>query len=172
MGGNVYSSEECGTIAIQCPINKSVMHVMENQIIEINKNGEAIISTLTNKYIRRYKIGDCMEFGTCTCGRTLQTIKNVQGRIRNMFILPNGDKKFPLVGSKEYYERFGIKRYKATQTSLTNIDLEIVCDPLGNREDELVSVVQKWLAYPVHVTIKYVEGFANYKFEEFVSLIT
>ena len=31
-GGTMYSSEECGTIAIQCPDNKDVYHVMENRI--------------------------------------------------------------------------------------------------------------------------------------------
>ena len=42
LGGSMYSSEECGTIAIQCPTNPNNYHVMENQIVEVdNEIGRA-----------------------------------------------------------------------------------------------------------------------------------
>lgn len=171
-GGTMYSCEECGTIAIQCPDNPAVMHVMENLIVEVDNDGCLIITSLTNPYIKRYKMGDYIELGDCHCGRTLQTITTIKGRVRNMFVLPNGDKRWPTIGSKLYYEQFGIKRYKAIQTSLDNIDLYIICERLGERENELVALVQQWLDSSIEVTIKYVDDFPNYKFEEFVSLIT
>ena len=55
-GGTSYSTEECGVIAISCPDNPSVYHVMENIILEVGKNGEAIVTCLTNPYIKRYNI--------------------------------------------------------------------------------------------------------------------
>jgi phenylacetate-CoA ligase len=171
VGGSMYSSQECGTIALECPDNKSVMHVMENQIIETDSEGGLLITTLSNPYIRRYRHGDKIEFGNCHCGRTLQTIKKVNGRIRNMFVMPNGDRKWPLIGSREYFEKFGISRFKAIQTAIGEIELQLICSPLGEKEDELVSLVKKSLESPVNVTIKYVNGFKEYKFEEFVSLI-
>jgi phenylacetate-CoA ligase len=167
VGGKTYSSEECGIIALTCPDNPSVYHVMENQIVEVGPDGALIITTTSNKYIRRYKHGDHIELGTCTCGRTLQTIKKIHGRVRNMMLLPNGDKKWPLVGSLEY-ESFGIKRFKMVQTKINEFELSIICDPLGERESDLIEVVRKWIESPVNVIIKYVDSFSNYKFEEFV----
>jgi len=170
-GGSMYSSEECGTIAIKCPDNPSVYHVMENQIVEMEAGGAAIITTTTNPYVKRYRHGDHIEMGSCTCGRTLQTISKINGRTRNMFVLPNGDKKWPLIGSKEYHERFGIKRFKAIQTSVGTLEIHIISDHLGGRESELTSLVRESLGSPVDVIVKYVESFPSHKFEEFVSLV-
>ena len=167
VGGKSYSSEECGIIALTCPDNPSVYHVMENQIVEVDSNGALIITTTSNKYIKRYKHGDHIELGKCTCGRRLQTIKKIHGRVRNMMILPNGDKKWPLIGSLEY-ESFGIKRFQMVQTKVDELELSIICDPLGERETDLIDVVNKWVGFPVNVIIKYVDSFPNYKFEEFV----
>lgn len=167
VGGKSYSSEECGIIALTCPDNPSVYHVMENQIVEVDSDGDLIITTTSNKYIKRYKHGDHIELGKCTCGRRLQTIKKIHGRVRNMMILPNGDKKWPLIGSLEY-ESFGIKRFQMVQNKVDELELSIICEPLGERETELIEVVNKWVGYPVNVIIKYVDSFSNYKFEEFV----
>jgi len=167
VGGKAYSSEECGIIALTCPDNPSVYHVMENQIVEVDSDGALIITTKSNKYLRRYKHGDHIELGECHCGRKLQTIKKIHGRVRNMMILPNGDKKWPLVGSLEY-ESFGIKRFKMIQTKVDELELSIICDPLYERETELIEVVRKKIGFPVNVIIKYVDNFSNYKFEEFI----
>ena len=171
VGGSMYSSEECGTIAIRCPDNPNFYHVMENQIVEVDEEGAMIITTTTNPYIKRYKHGDHIELGTCTCKRTLQTIKKIKGRVRNMFVLPNGDKKWPLFGSRDYYERFGIKRYKLTQTSLNELEIQIISDPLKEKEKDLIELIKSLIDSPVDVSIKYVIDFPNYKFEEFVSMV-
>jgi phenylacetate-CoA ligase len=171
LGGTTYSSEECGVIAIQCPDNPSVMHVTENIIIETDDEGAAIITSLTNPYIKRYKHGDHIVLGECNCGRTLQTISEIRGRVRNMLVLPNGDRKWPLIGSLSYYEKFGIKRFKAIQTSLNNLEIQIISDNLGEKENDLIKLVKELIGCPIEVNIKYVEDFANYKFEEFVSLV-
>ena len=172
MGGTMYSSEEVGTIAIDCPDNTNVKHVMENIIIETDIDGSLIITSLTNPYIKRYKHGDIIELGTCTCGRTLQTIKEIKGRTRNMFILPNGDKKWPLFGVLDYYHDYGIKRFKAIQTSLYEMEIQIIAEPLLGKEFEFKEVVKKYIGSPINVTIKYVDSFPNYKFEEFISLVS
>ena len=136
IGGSLYSSEECGVIALECPDNPKVMHVMENQHVEVDSDGAMIITTLTNEYIRRYKHGDHIELGTCRCGRGMQTISKIHGRIRNMFKLPNGDMMWPLIGSLEY-SKYGIKRFKAIQHSYQDLELQIICDPLGDKENEI-----------------------------------
>ena len=171
LGGTIYSSEECGIIALECPDNKGVYHVMDNQIVEIDTDGGMVITTLTNPYVKRYKHGDHIELGECNCGRKSQVIKKIYGRVRNLFTLPNGDKKWPLIGSLEYYEKYGIKRFKAIQHSLEELELQIVSEPLGEKESDVKSLITKMLESPINVTISYVEDFPNYKFEEFVSMI-
>jgi phenylacetate-CoA ligase len=171
VGGSLYSSEECGVIALQCPDNPNTMHVMENQHIEVDDDGGMIITTLTNDYIRRYKHGDHVTLGKCNCGRGLQTITEIKGRVRNMFTLPNGDKKWPLIGSLNFYTDYGIKRYKAIQKSIEELELQIISEPLNEREEDLKKLVKEWINSPINVTITYANDFPNYKFEEFVSLI-
>ena len=171
VGGTMYSTEECGTIAIQCPDNPSVMHVMENIYIEVDDDGGVIITSMTNPYIKRYKHGDHVVMGNCHCGRTMQTISEVKGRVRNMFVLPNGDKKWPLIGSHHFYDRFGIKRFKAIQKSIYEMEFQIICEPLNELESDLIKLIQDTLESDINITITYVNEFKDYKFEEFISLI-
>jgi phenylacetate-CoA ligase len=143
---------------------------MENQIVEVDNDGALIITTTSNNYIRRYKHGDHIELGRCNCGRRLQTITNIKGRVRNMLTLPNGDKKWPMIGSLEF-EKFGIKRFKMIQTKLDEFELNIICEPLGELEIDLINLVKEKIGFEINVIINYVNEFSNYKFEEFVSLV-
>ena len=170
LGGTLYSTEECGIIAIQCPDNPKNYHVMENQYVEVDEDGGILVTTLTNPYIKKYKHGDHVVLGECTCGRGLQTITEIKGRVRNMFTLPSGEKKWPTIGSPKYAE-YGIKRYKAIQHSLEEVELQIVCEQLGEKEEELKKLVQESLGAEVNVIITYVTEFPNYKHEEFISLV-
>jgi phenylacetate-CoA ligase len=144
---------------------------MENIHLDVDVDGGVLVTSLTNPYIKKYKHGDHVTLvEQCTCGRKLQTIGKVNGRIRNMFTLPNGDKKWPLLGSLEF-EKFGIKQFKATQTELDKLTLEIVSPNLYEKENEVTTLIQEMLGTPIDITIKYVDSFPNYKFEEFISLV-
>lgn len=169
-GGTNYSSEECGTIALQCPDNPENYHVMENQLVEVDEEGHAIISTLSSPYIRKYKHGDIVTLGECSCGRKLKTITAIHGRVRNMFIFSNGDKKWPLFGSRNFHTNFGIKRFKMIQTHFDRVLLKIQCDVKVD-QTLVQEEVRRLLEYPVHVDIEYVDFFPDYKFEEFVSFV-
>ena len=168
VGGSTYSSEECGIISIQCPDNPLFHHVMENQLIEIEKDGSALITTLTNPYIKRYRHGDMVELGQCTCRRTLQTIKSIKGRVRNMFTMANGDKRWPLFGSRTYYEKYGIKRYKVIQPRIGRLIIKIISDDKVD-EESLKKEICVSLGEDLDISIEYVNGFNDYKYEEFVS---
>lgn len=170
LGGTIYSSEECGTIAISCPDNPQNYHVMENQIVETNEEGNAIITTLNHPYIKRYKNGDVIEIGECGCGRSLQTITKIYGRVRNFFTMPDGQKKWPLVGSITYYEKYGITRFKAIQHGIDELELQII-KTREFEENNLIDDVRKALGVDIKIRITYVNTFDNYKHEEFVSLI-
>ena len=167
-GGSIYSSEECGTIAIKCPDFPQNFHVMENQIVETDEEGNAIITTLSNKYIKRYKIGDVIELGECPCGRSLQTITNIYGRVRNFFMMPDGSKKWPLVGSIFFYEKHGVRQFKAIQHSLDDLEMQVIPTRDFDQE-EMTMDIQKALGVPIRVRFTLMDKFPNYKHEEFVS---
>jgi hypothetical protein len=54
------------------------------------------------------------------------------------------------------------------QTKVDELELSIICDPLYERETELIKVVRKQIGFDINVIIKYVDDFSNYKFEEFI----
>lgn len=167
VGANCYSSEECGVIALRCPDNPLVYHVMENQIVECDQHGGLIITTKSNSHIRRYKHGDHIKLGQCPCGRSLQTITEIHGRVRNMMILPNGDKKWPQIGSL-HFEDFGIKRFKMIQKEVTKFQLQLISSDLKEKEQQLIDLVLKIIGFSAEIEIKYLDSFPNYKFEEFI----
>ena len=173
IGSSVYSSEECGYIAIGCPDNPSVYHTVENVIVERETDGGALITSLTNPYIKRYRIGDYVEFGKCNCGRPLQTISKVIGRVRNMVVYPDGSKQWPIIGSLKYHDKFQIRRFQALQRTRNSVQLSIIRDTKFTESEhaEFVKHVQTALKYPFEIIVEYVNDFPPGKFEEFKSLI-
>ena len=174
-----YSSEEMGTIAIQCPDNPEVYHVMENIILEIldEQNrpanvGKVVLTDLTSHYLHRYEIGDYAEMGTCHCGRGLQTIKKIFGRRRNMVELPNGSRHWPLIGSLQYRTIAPIRRFQMAQIDATTLELRLIIDqPLTTTQQEaLCKLIHQSIGYPFHIRFVYVDNFPPGKFEEFVNL--
>lgn len=172
-GGTCYSSEELGTIGLQCPDNPDVYHIMENIVIEINDDNDIIATDLTHPYIKRYKIGDKGEFATCSCGRKLQTInKNVVGRVRNMVKYPDGTKAWPMFGTirirniSQY-----VKRVQCIQTSLNDVTLKVQGTISLEDIPKVKQLVSESLNHPFNVNIEFVESFNEGKFEEFVCKI-
>ena len=173
MGGTTYSSEECGIIAIACPDNPEVMHVMENNIVEIDSENNLLITSLSNPSIKRYKLGDKATFSQCTCKRSLQTISGLVGRERNLIVMPNGERKWALFGSQSMWDVYGIKRYQLVQTDVTSLQLSIISGTLSKDQSAaLKDNMQEWLGYPFDIEILYTDGFPEGKFEEFKSLVS
>ena len=171
-GGTNYSSEEVGTIALECPDNPEVYHVMENIIVEIDYDNNIIITDICHPYIKRYMIGDKGEFATCHCGRKLQTLKkDVIGRVRNMVKYPDGTKAWPLFGTIYLRNIVDIKRVQAIQESLTDITLKVQGEIPDNLVPDVIKLVQECLKYEFNIKIEQVNGFPEGKFEEFVCKI-
>ena len=174
---DMYSSEEVGTIAIQCPDNPEAYHVMENIVLEILDEqdqpatvGRVIVTDLASRYLHRYDIGDYAELGECSCGRGLQTVKKILGRRRNMVLLPDGSRHWPRIGSLEYRKIAPIKRFQVAQVGATTLELRMVIDtPLTtNQQTALTNLIQHSICYPFEIRFCYVDGFPSGKFEEFV----
>ena len=174
---DTYSSEEVGTIAIQCPNDPENYHVMENIVLEIlddkdqpAQTGRVILTDLTSRYLYRYDIGDYAEWGKCQCGRGLQTIKKILGRKRNMVILPDGTRHWPQIGSREFRKIAPIKRFQAVQTGTHTIELRLVVEkPLTLEQEKALSTkLQDQIGYPFAINFVYLETFPLGKFEEFI----
>lgn len=182
-----YSSQEVGTIAIQCPAS-GLYHVMsESVIIEVvdergepcpeGEVGRVLVSDLTNLAtpLIRYDIGDYAEAGPrCSCGRGLPTLQRIWGRERNLVRRPDGTRNWPLVGYKNFDAVAPVRQYQLVQTALDHIELRIVTDADIGKDHEaaFTVIVQKALGYPFKVTVvpfrDRLRPAPNGKFEEFV----
>ncbi len=177
---DMYSSEEVGTIAIQCPDHPEVYHVMENIILEILDEqdqpanvGRVVITDLTSQYLHRYDIGDYAEMGECSCGRGLQTIKKILGRCRNQVTLPDGSKHWPRIGSTEFRTIAPVKRFQAVQIDATTLEMRLMVDaPLTQQQQKAMrALIHHFIGYPFDIRFVYVTEFPAGKFEEFISLL-
>ena len=100
----LYSCQEIGVIALECPAAPHYHVMAENALVEIvDHNGRDvapgsfghIIVTGAYNYAMpfiRYAIGDVATAGkdACPCGRTLPVIAQVEGRTRMAFIFRDG----------------------------------------------------------------------------------
>lgn len=175
---DTYSCAEMGTIAIQCPDNGEAYHVMENILLEIldeenrpAQSGRVILTDLTSAYLHRYDIGDYAEFGTCRCGRGLQTIAKIKGRRRNMVLLPDGTRHWPRIGSLEYRSIAPIQRFQLEQVGSTELEFRMVISTPLSKEQErsLQELIGRWIGYPFDVRFVRVDSFPPGKFEEFIN---
>jgi phenylacetate-coenzyme A ligase PaaK-like adenylate-forming protein len=180
-GGTNYSCEEAGTIALQCPEFSENYHIMENMIVENHPEHGILLTELTNPAITRYALGDAIELGpvdsngkgTCPCGRSLATITKIYGRIRNMLVLPNGDRQWPTYGETSYKSKITskIKRHQIAQISLYDLEFRLVSESLTDEEEnKLITCVLESLGQPhLRCKLRYVdENFWSFgKFEGF-----
>ncbi|MBU1690275.1 MAG: phenylacetate--CoA ligase family protein [Gammaproteobacteria bacterium] len=185
----VYSAEEVGYIALQCPEYEHYHIQSENLLVEILNDenqacepgeiGRVVITTLHNfaMPLIRYEILDYAEAGEpCPCGRGLPVIKRVMGRQRNLVTLPNGKQHWPSFPAESWAFIAPIRQIQLVQRELDIIEARLVTDRPLNAEEarELVAVLQEHLGYPFQITLQYmqqIEHKANFKYEDFISEI-
>lgn len=106
---DVYSCEEVGYIAMQCPGTEHY-HVMSERLIvelvredgaacEVGEPGRVVVTDLHNfaTPLLRYDLGDYAEWGEpCACGRGLPTLARIRGRRRNLLAYPDGRTVWPV----------------------------------------------------------------------------
>ena len=184
---DTYSSQEFGTIALQCP-DAPFYHLMaENLIVEVlngdggacrdGETGRVVATDLRNfaTPLLRYEIGDLAQVGpACPCGRGLPTLRRIVGRERNLILLPDGTRHWPLVGFCYFREIAPVMQFQFIQDGRETLELRLVTErPLTTQEERgLEARVQKTLGFPfaVHFTYfhKRIPAAANGKFEEFI----
>jgi phenylacetate-CoA ligase len=171
---DMYSCEEVGYLALQCP-DQPCYHIQsEHVILEVvdeqgracgpGEVGRVVITDLHNfatPFIR-YDIGDHAEVGgPCACGRGLPTLKRILGRTRNRLTLPDGRKVFPRLGERSLSSipDVSVLRFRVIQRSLTTIELQLVCSrPLNEQEkSEVAAKLQKSLGHPFEIIFSFLK---------------
>lgn len=187
---DMYSAQEVGLIALQCPVS-GLYHVQsESLILEVlddagqpcqpGEVGRVVITDLHNfaTPLIRYEIRDYAEVGpVCPCGRGLPTLSRIMGRRRNMVTFPDGRKHWPLVGAYHYRDIADIRQYQVVQHSLSDIEVRLVTPEKisATQEAKLAKLVHAAIGHPFPLRFSYFEeelpATAGGKFEEFVSLV-
>jgi phenylacetate-CoA ligase len=187
---DIYSSQEFGYLALQCQVSGQYHVMAESALVEVlDDNGDPcqpgvvgrlVISSLHNfaMPLIRYELRDYAEVGgTCACGRGLPLLARILGRSRNMVVLPNREKHWPLVGFSEYRAIAPVRQYQLIQYAPEEIEVRLVTDrPLATTEEaRLTKVIQNALGWPFRLRFVYFEREiprgAGSKFEEFVSKV-
>ncbi|MDP1708747.1 MAG: phenylacetate--CoA ligase family protein [Gammaproteobacteria bacterium] len=184
---DVYSAQEVGYIALQCPETGHYHIQSEGVLVEIldaqgepckpGEVGRVVITTLHNMAMPliRYEIGDFAEVGeACPCGRGLPVLKRIMGRVRNMLTLPSGAKRWPLMGiDRTHPAATSVKQYQFIQRSLDTIEVMLVTAwPLSQEEEALRTHLQFKLGFEFTINFTYCEDIprsAGGKFEDFRS---
>lgn len=186
---DLYSAQEVGAIALQCPQFDHYHIQSESLYVEVinehhkpckpGETGRVVITTLNNfaTPLIRYEIGDYAEMGDiCPCGRGLPVLKRIMGRTRNMLTLPSGDKVWPLPGSQHYRQLTGsdIQQAQIIQKSLEHLQVNLVVNkPLSIKQEKLIAeLIRNNLQSDYHISFEYyreIQRSPSGKFEEFIS---
>lgn len=188
---DLYSAEEVGYIALQCPQAEHYHVQAENLLVEIldergnpcrpGEVGSVVVTTLHNFVMPliRYRLRDFAEAGEpCDCGRGLPVLKRIVGRQRNMLVLPDGRRHWPSFPGSAWTEAApAVRQFQLVQHDLNRIEARLVCaQPLAAcEEDALKRMLTAQFGYPFQYTFTYLERFENTpnsKYEDFVSLIS
>lgn len=184
-----YSSNECGTMAIQCPDSGMYHEMSETVIFEIIKadgtpaapgeEGRVVVTDLHNfaTPLIRYQINDWAVQGPdeiCSCGRTLPLIQRIIGREHSIMTRPDGSRHWPMFQGMRFAEVAPVRQYQVIQHSRTEVELKVFTDePItAEQEQGLIKLVQGGLGWPYDMRVtQYRQRLpltAAGKFQEFI----
>jgi len=186
---DMYSSQEIGYMALQCPKHDHYHIQIENCFLEIlddnnkpcqeGEMGRVIVTPYYNMKMPliRYEVGDyAIMGGDCDCGITSPTLKRIIGRTRNLVTYPNGQKSWPAYNPMAIMEEVSGAQFQIIQTSVNELILNIVSldDITQEKQQRIIDIIQSAIGYPFEIKINIVneiERAKSGKFEEFISRI-
>jgi phenylacetate-CoA ligase len=185
---DMYSCQELGYLALQCPAGERYHVQSEVAFVEVvnaegapcqpGQTGRVVVTPLHNfaMPLVRYDVGDFAEVGApCECGRGLPVLNRIMGRQRNMLTLPTGETLWPTFAAAwEHVD--AIRQIQLVQTGTDKIRARVVGPrPLEpDEEAAFKSDLGKCLGYPFDVSFEYLDRIdrsADLKFEDFVSVV-
>jgi phenylacetate-CoA ligase len=183
---DLYSSQEVGYIALQCPESGDYHVQSEDLIVEIvddqgracadGQPGRIVVTTLHNfaMPLVRYDIGDIAAAGPpCRCGRGLPVLQKLAGRYRNMLITRSGERYWPTLGLQGMSKIAPTRQHQFAQLDFETIEARLVVDtPLTDEQERaLTEHVLKRFPAGFRMQIRYCDAIPrgkSGKFEDFV----
>ena len=187
---DAYSSDEAGYHALQCPEREHYHVQSEGVLLEVLDDqdrpclpgtvGRVVVTTLHNfaTPLVRYDIGDYAEVGAaCPCGRGLQVLTRIMGRVRNMLRLRSGESFWPMLGTRDLSDIAPIGQQQIVQKSYDRIEIRLVAGRKLTPEEEgrLVGLIRARFPPEFTLELAYCDSIprgAGNKFEEFLSEVT
>lgn len=186
---DVYSCEEFGPIALQCPLHEHFHVQAENLYVEVlredgqpcapGETGIVVVTSLHNfaMPLLRYELGDYAEVGApCPCGRGLPVLKRIAGRVRNMARDPSGRRFMPWIPFGGWLEIAPIRGIQLIQKTPAQLELRyVMAQALSpGQAARLTAMLQSQLGYPFEIRFTRTESLERRpgeKFEDFISEI-
>lgn len=185
---DLYSSNEVGYIALECPEHETYHVQSEGVLVEVlddsgapcqpGETGRVVVTALHNfaMPLVRYEIGDYAEVGEpCRCGRGLPTLRRIFGRQRNILRTPDGQWRWPSFAEGDKPEALpAFYQFQLVQRTLQRLEMRVVRPvPFTLAEEAtLREYLQKSLHYPFEIHFVYLDSIPRNptgKFEDFVS---
>ena len=129
---NRYGGTESSIMAHECDVQAQTehkLHIQEDRlIIETDNDNEIIFTDLTSKALPfiRYKNGDIGVINKnykCKCGRVFKVFDYIEGRVNEMFILPDGGKISSHLWQNYMKKCSGIEKYQMIQKEDFSVDI-------------------------------------------------
>jgi phenylacetate-CoA ligase len=183
---DVYSCQEAGFIAVQCPGYRHYLVQAESLYVEVldaagrpcapGNTGRVVITDLHNfaTPLIRYEVGDFAEVGgPCPSGRGLPVLTRIMGRSRNMVRLPSGDRMWPVLTEKLFVDIAPVRQFQLIQRSPEEIDVRLAVTESLSREqkDRLGNALREDMGYPFRFAFTEVAEIPrapNGKYEDFL----
>jgi phenylacetate-CoA ligase len=188
-----YSAREVGPIALQCPDGEHYHVQSDAVLVEVlrddggacapGETGRVVLTSLHNfaSPMIRYEIGDYAEVGPpCRCGRRLPVLKRILGRRRNLLTYPDGQRRWPSLGSIGFaqLQMLGlpaIRQFQIVQHDLDRLEVRIIADRSLSASEQAHAgdYLRRELGQHWQLEFSYPELLAGRrgKFEDFVSLL-
>ncbi len=186
---DIYSAEEVGYIALQCPGHEHYHVQSEAVLVEVldekgrqcapGETGRIVVTDLHNfaTPLIRYDIGDFAEVGNaCECGRGLPVLSRIIGRARNLLVTADGKRHYPFLGQSQFLDIAPILQHQFVQTAFDVVEARIVMREALTKEqiERLRAHVAKRMPAKIRIEVVQVESIprsAGGKYEDFISLV-
>ena len=173
---NGYGARDAGFIAHECP--SGGMHISAEDVIvetvrpdgaptSAGEAGEVIVTHMatTEFPLVRYRTGDIglLSGKSCSCGRALPMLEEVQGRTTDFVVAQNGTVMHGLALIYSVRDLPGVERFKIEQISLDQTVVQVVAGPAFDSaaERRIVREFKARLGETVEVRIDKVCDIAN-----------
>jgi phenylacetate-CoA ligase len=183
---DIYSSEEAGYLALQCPEGAGYHAQSEAVLIEVldesgaecapGEAGRVVVTPLHNfaMPLVRYAIGDLAEAGgACACGRGLPVLNRILGRTRNLMQTPDGSRFWPRFTPLYEGLNLPIEQFQLIQLERERLELKLVtARPLTAAEEQRVrAALREICRHDMRTDITYhasIPRGPSGKFEDFI----